>query len=154
MYDNLLFIILHKLQFNKLISLICINNDIIMYLIKKYYLLNCGRKKRAVKLSNNGFKIKLSLSYTGISDVSKFRNIHTLDLEGCYNLTDVSALGNVHTLDLIKCKNITDVSKLGNVHTLYLSWCKNITDVSKLGNVHWGRTFLKAKTKQSFAPLL
>jgi hypothetical protein len=138
MYDYLLLIILHKLQFNKLISLIFINNDIVivMYLIKKYYLLDCGRKKRAVKLSNNGFKIKLNLRYTSITDVSKFRNIHTLDLSGCNNLTNISTLDNVYNLNLENCKNLINISGFTNVHILNLSYCKNITNVSMLGNVH------------------
>ena len=64
-----------------------------------------------------------------------FKNIHTLNLQICKQLTDVSALGNVHTLNLSYCENITDVSALGNVHTLNLHNCKKITDVSALGNV-------------------
>ena len=45
-----------------------------------------------------------------------FKNIHTLNLRVCKQLTDVSALGNVHTLNLTNCNKITDVSALGNVH--------------------------------------
>ncbi len=79
MYDNLLLIIFKKLKFKKLISLFFINNDIviIMYLIKKHYLLLLLEKiEKGIELSNNGFKIKLDLCFTRISDVSKLGNVH------------------------------------------------------------------------------
>jgi len=50
-----------------------------------------------------------------INDIQEFRNVHTLDLSGCPNITDVSALGNVHTLDISGCTGITDYSVLTNV---------------------------------------
>ena len=65
-----------------------------------------------------------------------FKNIHTLNLRICRQLTDVSALGNVHTLNLSACDNISDVSALGNVNTLKLSECDKITDVSALEKVN------------------
>ena len=71
-----------------------------------------------------------------LTDVSALGNVHTLNLSYCDNITDVSALGNVHTLNLTNCKKITDVSALGKVHNLDLRHCENITDVSALGNVY------------------
>jgi hypothetical protein len=60
MYDNLLFIIFEKLQFQNLINLIVINDDIVMYLIKKKYLFDCDIKKKiAIQLSNNGYGAEL-----------------------------------------------------------------------------------------------
>ena len=76
--------------------------------------------------------LNFDLSFSDIKDVSMFRNVHTLNLTDCKNVTDVSMLGNVHTLSLRGCKNVTDVSALGNVHTLNLGNCCNISDVSAL----------------------
>ena len=78
--------------------------------------------------------INLYKRFTNVSNILK--NVHTLNLSGCYGLTDVSALGNVHTLNLSYCTGITDVSALGNVHTLDLSVCYKVTHVSMLGSVH------------------
>ncbi len=145
MYDNLIIIILQKLRFKKLKDIININN-LIIYTIKKNYLIRLGKnnvfdferqKNEAIKLSNIGYKVGVYLSYSNISnfDILELCNVHTLDLCGCKNISDVSMLGNVHTLYLSYCKNITDISKLGNVHTLDLSYTY-ITNVSMLGNVH------------------
>lgn len=58
-------------------------------------------------------------------------NIHTLNLNGCHNITDnsIKYLSNVHILSLNLC-TITDksVKCLVNIHTLDLYGCKNITD--------------------------
>lgn len=51
---------------------------------------------------------------------------------GFYQIRDVSVLKDLHSLNLCYCENITDVSPLENVHSLNLAACK-ITDVSALG---------------------
>ena len=75
-----------------------------------------------------------SLISSNISDVHELKNIRTLNLSGCKNITDVSMLGNVYDLDL-SYTNVFDVSMLGRVHKLDLSNTK-VKDVSMLGNVY------------------
>jgi hypothetical protein len=79
--------------------------------------------------------LSISLS-NSITDVSCFKNIPKLSLDGCANVVDVSSLCNVGELALTNCNGITDVSSLGRVYNLDLSGCENIRDVSALGNVH------------------
>ena len=75
-----------------------------------------------------------SLIESNISDAYELRNIRTLSLSKCKNITDVSMLGNVYDLDL-SYTNVSDVSMLGNVYALNLTHTR-VIDVSKLGRVH------------------
>ena len=59
----------------------------------------------------------------------------------CAGLVDTHLRGlrNIHTLDLSWCENISDVSLLGGVHSLNLRYCRKVTDVSALGKVRQER---------------
>jgi hypothetical protein len=85
---------------------------------------------------HHGLKFELDLSYSGITDVSDLRYVHTLNLTGCRNVTDVSSLIGVYDLNLTYCLGVADVSYLRNVHTLDLSFCYGVTDVSDLGSMN------------------
>ena len=77
----------------------------ILYDLKDKIIDVSKNKEFAKKLSKLGFKVKLDLSHTQVTDGSGVRD-----------------LGNVHTLDLSHTK-VTDgsgVSALGKVHTLIL----------------------------------
>eukprot|EP00056_Hartaetosiga_gracilis_P011022 m.165016 g.165016 ORF g.165016 m.165016 type:complete len:623 (+) comp13431_c2_seq2:85-1953(+) len=76
------------------------------------------------------------LEWGMLKDLSPFKNVHTLYLRRCSNVTDVSSLCNVHTLHLVSFPSLTDVHPLKNVHTLTLSHCENVQNVQSLGRVH------------------
>ena len=105
--------------------------NIVSYVIK-HKLIDCGKnKEKAIRLADVGFKVKLDLSFTDITDATALGNVYELDLSFT-NVTDVSALGNVYSLDLRGTK-VTDVSALKNVKELNLPY---VTDVPVLGKVH------------------
>lgn len=109
-------------------------------------------------------QLYIDFSHTCVTDIhiSKLKNVHSLAIYLCHNITDMAfktgssdilhtlvmimirsnniydmqPFCNVHTLKLIKCDGIKNVNMLGNVYKLYLSACGYIKDVSKLGNVH------------------
>ena len=110
-------------------------DDMCEYYIKNNIIVKIKHRDEAIKLANEGYKIKYEELNKSIKDVSSLGNVHTLDLSFCTKIKDVSSLGNVHTLNLSFCTKIKNVSALGNVHTLNLSFCKDIKDVSALGNV-------------------
>ncbi|XP_062545208.1 F-box/LRR-repeat protein 14 [Armigeres subalbatus] len=83
------------------------------------------------------------------------RNLESLNLSGCYNITDIalgyafsSDLMNLRTLDLSLCKQVTDSSlgriaqHLKNVEILELGGCSNITNTGLL-LIAWGLKKLK-----------
>ncbi|OQS02022.1 hypothetical protein THRCLA_21528 [Thraustotheca clavata] len=61
-------------------------------------------------------------------EVNELIYIHTLVLDGCYQLTKVHGLKFVHSLSLANCIGIKDVSMLGHVHSLTLTGCLNIAE--------------------------
>ena len=72
----------------------------ILYDLKDKIIDVSKNKEFAKELSNLGFKVKLDLSHTQVTDGSGVRdlgNVHTLNL-GWTKVTDVSALGSVHNL--------------------------------------------------------
>jgi hypothetical protein len=89
-----------------------------------------------IMLPSNQLFIRLrELPNLSNEDLMMFKDIHSLRLETCPQITDVSMLGGLHELHIVNCQGVIDVSSLGNIHTLYLLQSYYITDVSALGNV-------------------
>jgi hypothetical protein len=65
-----------------------------------------------------------------------FRNILSLDLSCCSEITSVPAeLASIPRLNLSHCHNLVHVHNLAGAKVLYLRRCPRLTDVSSLGNV-------------------
>jgi hypothetical protein len=77
-------------------------------------------------------QLKIYLTRTYISDISKLGNVKELNLYDCRNISDFSILGKQELLN-VSYTNISDISHLGNVNKLDIQHCKNITDFSILG---------------------
>ena len=79
-----------------------------LYILKNNYIKNLTIN--SYKLSDNDFKY--------------FKNIHTLKITNCKNITGVGFkyLKYIHTLELYRCENITDkeLIYLKDIHQLYL----------------------------------
>jgi len=113
-------------------------DDMCEYYIKNNIIVKIKHRDEAIKLANEGYKIKYEELNKSIKDVSSLGNVHTLDLSFCTKIKDVSMLSectNLHTLILWDCHGIVDVStfrKCPNLHTLELWNCTGIKDVSAL----------------------
>jgi hypothetical protein len=82
-----------------------------------------------------GLKALFFNGCTGVTDVSALGGIDTLLLKGCTGVTDVSALGGLKNIWFCGCTGVTDVSALGGLETLWLVGCTGVTDVSALGGI-------------------
>jgi len=135
------------LKYSKLYELLFINcelNNIIIYIIKKYYLIKCDRDiNKAIDVSNKGFQVDLDLTnititYKLLDDINKIKNIHSLNLSFCNNITNrhIFMLKDIPVLILCYCYNITDISGIrnGKNHILNISHCEQIVDISMLSN--------------------
>ena len=99
-------------------------------LVKKY----CNNSKFKQKIDKCTNIYQLNPMFYKMTDVSKFKNINTVQLYECHNVTDFSALENVRSLTITLCSSI-DVNTLGHMYKLKLFHCDNITDVSALRDV-------------------
>ena len=61
------------------------------------------------------------------------KNLHTLDISACMNITKISAPSNLHSLYMNDCINADNISP-GNLHTLFMNFCP-VTNVSTFGNL-------------------
>ena len=97
----------------------------------------------------------LSLKRTIKDVVTGIKNLESLNLSGCYNVTDTGLahgfsieLPHLKVLDLSLCKQVTDqsigriVQNLKNLETLELGGCSNISNTSLL-LIAWGLKRLK-----------
>lgn len=97
----------------------------------------------------------LSLKRTIKDVVTGIKNLESLNLSGCYNVTDAGLahgfsldLPHLKVLDLSLCKQVTDqsigriVQNLKNLETLELGGCSNISNTSLL-LIAWGLKRLK-----------
>jgi hypothetical protein len=70
-----------------------------------------------------------------LENIIYIKNIHTLYIYNCQNITNISMLGDLNTLDIYNCHNITNLFGLENLQVLDISNNQNITDISMLGNL-------------------
>ncbi len=68
----------------------------------------------------------VSIRQSTISNVSFLRNIQTVHLSFCHQITDVSPLYGIKTLFLTHCYSIRDISCLGNHYRLLIFSCRFI----------------------------
>ena len=125
--------------------------------LKKLNLSDCRNLEDISYLESNTKLQELKLSETKVSDLKPLKNLKdlvSLDLFGCYEITDIKCISHIKKLDLSFCDQIydfsylgdndelrlfyteiSDVSNLARVKTLDISSCNNIHDISSLANV-------------------
>jgi len=150
-YNELLYIIFKKLDFDSLKNIITLNKNtqyLIKEILKRNYIINCDDKKQlGIKMSNKGYKIKLDLSNKRLYGIRRLKNIYDLNLSSC----KFFFWSESHYLKNVKHLNISDttisnnsqikgglfinqLSMLKDVYELNVSGCRHITDISCLKN--------------------
>jgi hypothetical protein len=109
--------------------------EIIIYIIKNKYIICCDKNKQlAINLSEKSenktkfcpFKINLHYVWSNNIDdnfLIDLKNIYSINLRYCNNITNLSMLENINTLILNNCFQLTDncgISKLQHIRKLYL----------------------------------
>jgi hypothetical protein len=142
MYDNILLLLFIKIKYKKLKKLVNIDdkiNNIIKYIIKRYYIIYCYSEEIIFRLCNNGYKVGYN-NFRDKKNLYELCDIYDLKLEECNNILniDLRLLKNVKNLIIYGCKNINNISELSRVKKLTINGYFKILEesgIEKLENV-------------------